>query len=86
MHSNLIGGPMHLKDASKPDGEACGDDGTLKDASEIKWVHSPSQSHPALHDEKQKWKQNDSTPDSDINSIDVLLKANVSMMLHSFEF
>jgi hypothetical protein len=75
---------MHLKDASKPNGEACGDNGTLKDASEMEWVHSPSQSRPVLQGKKQK--RTDNASDSDVNSIDVLPKANVSMTLHSFEF
>ena len=34
------------KDASKPDGEAVNDDGTLKDASQMDWPHSPSQEQP----------------------------------------
>jgi hypothetical protein len=32
-----------MRDASKPSGEACNADNTLKDASEIEWIHSPSQ-------------------------------------------
>ena len=44
----------YLKDTSKPDGEACRDDGTLKDASEIEWLHSPSQNHPIIRGEKRK--------------------------------
>jgi hypothetical protein len=31
------------KDLSKPDGEACNEDGTLKDASEMDWPDSPSE-------------------------------------------
>jgi hypothetical protein len=35
---------VYTRDASKPwEGEACNEDYTLKDASEIVWVHSPSQ-------------------------------------------
>ena len=34
---------IYTRDASKPDGEACNADNTLKDASEIEWFHSPSQ-------------------------------------------
>ena len=30
------------KDVTKPDGEACWEDGTLKDADEINWLNSPS--------------------------------------------
>ena len=33
----------YLKDPAIPDGEAYNADGTLKDASEIDWIHSPSQ-------------------------------------------
>jgi len=68
----------YLKDASKPDGEACCDDGTLKDASEMEWAHSPSQSHPVLHGEKWKW--SDGVSDGDVDDINVLPKTNVSMM------
>lgn len=35
-----------MKDVSKPDGEACNPDGTLKDAEDIGWVNSPSDSLP----------------------------------------
>jgi hypothetical protein len=31
-----------LKDSSKPDGEACNEDGTLKDAEEMEWPNSPT--------------------------------------------
>ena len=31
---------------AKPDGDACNPDGTLKDAWDIKWQHSPSESIP----------------------------------------
>ena len=37
---------MFSKDTSKPDGEACNPDGTLKDAEQIKWLNSPSDSPP----------------------------------------
>ena len=33
---------LPLKDPSKPEGEACNADGTLKDAKQIAWVHSLS--------------------------------------------
>jgi hypothetical protein len=35
-------GKIFLKDSSKPDGDACHNDGTLKDASELEWLNSPS--------------------------------------------
>lgn len=75
--SNPIGGSTHLKDVSKPDGEACCDDGTLKDASEMEWVHSPTQSDTVPHGEKRK--QTDSAPDGDVDDIDVLPKTKVSV-------
>jgi len=31
-----------LKDAGKPDGEACNDDGTLEEESEMDWLDSPT--------------------------------------------
>jgi hypothetical protein len=40
-HINATG-KIFLKDPSKPDGDACHDDGTLKDASELEWPDSPS--------------------------------------------
>ena len=33
-------------DATKPVGEACNGDGTLKDASEMNWLNSPSDEMP----------------------------------------
>jgi hypothetical protein len=33
---------LFLKDASKPEGEACNPDGTLKDADKMEWLNSPS--------------------------------------------
>jgi hypothetical protein len=43
--SSMIGGASgtYFKDASKPDGDACREDGTLKDASEMDWPDSPSE-------------------------------------------
>ena len=34
------------KDVTMPDGEACNVNGTLKEASEIMWLHSPLNSSP----------------------------------------
>ena len=42
MEVNLSITTSGLKDASKPDGEACNDDGTLKEASEMDWPDSPT--------------------------------------------
>jgi hypothetical protein len=33
---------VDFNDTSKPVGEACREDGTLKDASEMEWIYSPS--------------------------------------------
>jgi hypothetical protein len=44
--SNTVGN-THLRDASKPEGEACNADGTLKDASELEWPDSPSEPNAA---------------------------------------
>jgi len=35
------------KDEGKPDGEACNVDGTLKDATDMEWLNSPSQLLPS---------------------------------------
>ncbi len=35
-------GKTYEKDHTKPDGEACNDDGTLKEASELEWPDSPT--------------------------------------------
>jgi len=35
-------GEQAFKNWTMPDGEACRPDGTLKDAHEIEWLHSPS--------------------------------------------
>ena len=44
--NDVTQGERIYKDYSKPDGEACRDDGTLKDASEMEWPNSPSDSNP----------------------------------------
>lgn len=42
-HSELqLINTKNLKDTTKPDGEACNADGTLKDASEMEWLNSPT--------------------------------------------
>jgi hypothetical protein len=35
-------GKTYEKDITKPDGDACNEDGTLKDASELEWPDSPT--------------------------------------------
>jgi hypothetical protein len=35
----------HLMDTSKPVGDACRDDGTLKDAKEMDWLNSPTENN-----------------------------------------
>ena len=46
MQGNDSDSEQIYKDYSKPDGDACRDDGTLKDASEMEWPNSPSDSNP----------------------------------------
>src|ERR1700689_332106 len=41
---DAVEGGSAEKDKSKPDGDVCRPDGTLKDASEMDWPHSPSDS------------------------------------------
>jgi len=43
----LIINTSFLKDASKPEGEACNPDGSLKDADTMEWLNSPSDLAPA---------------------------------------
>ena len=38
-----LGDTEQFKDVTMPDGDACRPDGTLKDASEIQWLNSPSE-------------------------------------------
>lgn len=38
----------YLMDMSKPEGDACREDGTLKDASEMEWPDSPTENNQAL--------------------------------------
>ena len=38
----------HQKDITKPDGEACNTNGTLRDASEMVWLYSPSADSPSF--------------------------------------
>ena len=40
----------YFKDTSMPDGDACREDGTLKDASEMEWPNSPSESAPSFRE------------------------------------
>jgi len=47
------------KDTSKPDGEACNPDGTLKDAEEITWLHSPSDPVPPPFENHNKHRLDD---------------------------
>ena len=44
--ADVMRGEQIYKDYSKPDGEACQDDGTLKDASELEWPNSLSDLSP----------------------------------------
>jgi len=59
-----------MRDASKPDGEACNADNTLKDASEIEWFHSPSQITATWSTQKQVRGDNEeSTNEDDANDL-----------------
>src|ERR1700730_12748840 len=78
--STPVGEATHLKDASKPDGEARRDDGTLKDASEMEWLYSPSQSHSDILGEKRN--RDDGVSDDDDDDIDVLPETKVSTTFH----
>jgi hypothetical protein len=41
-------------DASKPEGEACNPDGTLKDADKMEWLNSPSDLAPVPFENRQE--------------------------------
>ena len=41
----------HIMDISKPVGDACREDGTLKDASEMEWPNSPTEYNHAVIEE-----------------------------------
>ena len=62
--SSAIEAGTYFKDASKPDGDACREDGTLKDASELEWPNSPSDPAPNF--------PKDSVSDSDAHHEDYL--------------
>lgn len=50
-------------DMSKPEGDACREDGTLKDASEMEWPNSPTEHNQALisqHEEDWEFHNNGS--------------------------
>jgi hypothetical protein len=66
-----------LKEAPEPAGEAVCEDGTLKDASKIMWLHSPSQDEPIMLGQKRGQQlQHGCDSDSDTND----LPTNVSMI------
>jgi hypothetical protein len=49
-----------FKDGTMPDGDACRPDGTLKDASEMEWLNSPSEANlnlPELSDDGHSLKR-----------------------------
>ena len=54
---------MSLKDASKPDGEACNKDGTLKDAEELEWPDSPTETTGNKGDGSEDGNEQDSNSD-----------------------
>jgi hypothetical protein len=47
----------YLMDMSKPEGDACREDGTLKDASEMEWPDSPTEYNQALiNQHEEDWR------------------------------
>lgn len=64
MSLNFKGQKSVQKDVTKPDGEACNNDGTLKDASEITWLHSPGSSPVS----SSKRGHNDSSDEDEVTS------------------
>ena len=54
---------------SKPFGEACNADNTLKDASEMDWVHSPSQSVAAGSIQKRAHDGDESSGEDDADEL-----------------
>src|SRR5882724_5521690 len=74
---------------SKPHGEACNQNNTLKDSTEIEWVHSPSQTmatssmshyHHALT-QKRAHGDNEVTTDEDDTNMHPKLKRKVNTIL-----
>jgi hypothetical protein len=57
----------HSKDTSRPVGDACRDDGTLKDASEMEWLNLPSDEQTFVVPEKGKRKSSDYDEDEDLS-------------------
>ena len=55
-------------DTTKPIGEACNTDGTLKDASEIDWLNSPSDEMPQAPALLKRTRSVDLNTESDVNS------------------
>lgn len=70
-------GQRVLKDTSKPDGDACRPDGKLKEASEMEWLHSPSE-----HNETRLRRRLSISSESDD---DVLPKAKVSEVMNAWQ-
>jgi hypothetical protein len=72
--SNQEGKAAHVQEAPNPVGEAVHEDRTLKDASEITWLHSPSQDELIMLGHKR---QHSCDSDSDADN---LPQTNVSMI------
>jgi hypothetical protein len=52
-----------LKDTSKPEGEACNADGTLKDAEQMQWLNSPLDLPPPSFKNQEKHGLGDGSDD-----------------------
>ncbi|KIL69003.1 hypothetical protein M378DRAFT_176564 [Amanita muscaria Koide BX008] len=79
--SNL--GTKHddVKDTTKLVGNAVREDGTLKDASEMEWLHSPSEyDHPAIEICNEKRKRQNSEPTESDSRANALPKAKACCM------
>ena len=66
MDEELTIDTLYLKDTSKPEGEACNLDGTLKDAGQIKWVNSPSDVVPPSFKNQDEHTLDDTSEDDHI--------------------
>jgi hypothetical protein len=71
------------KDITKPDGDACNADGTLKEAEEIDgWAHSPSDNQPTLQS-KRPANDTDTELESEVDNPRPLKKAKVCEKYYS---
>ena len=77
----------YLRDMTKPIGDACRDDGTLKDASELFWPNSPTDPEPDAPQISYFEQHNDETgfqefqDESDQNDLSSISSIRVSCVL-----